>query len=418
VALVILCVAIVGGGVVAVAVERVAANADQPAMESADLPSARGRWGDIARRTRDRAETVARTTCRGAVRCIDRSGLAVGFARGALARTSVRAADSCRHATAVSGRVAGKAGARTGRTVRSVSVRAGRATGRASMRAGEATGQATAQAGRATAHAGTRAGRRAAGIARAGGAVLVATAAAIGASTVAALGAGKAHTAAFVRRATAGTRRTGARTAAGTAEAVRRGGGRATVATRRGTRRAAHATRRAATRLVPEPVVLPDDAEDRGARFPREPAAVTGVPAVGASKPAPPESVSPEPEPVASAPSPPALEPEPASSAPSPPALQPEPVAFEPEPATTASGPPAVEAAGQVPPGPIGLSTGHGRRPQERREQGQVVPLRPRATTRLKATGELLVLVAVLGLVVSSIIVALAVAGNQVLSGL
>ena len=63
---------------------------------------------------------------------------------------------------------------------------------------------------------------------------------------------------------------------------------------------------------------------------------------------------------------------------------------------------------------------GDGRRPPPRRrpEHGQVVPLRPRATTRLKATGELLVLVAVLGLVVSSIIVAVAVAGNQVLSGL
>jgi hypothetical protein len=77
-----------------------------------------------------------------------------------------------------------------------------------------------------------------------------------------------------------------------------------------------------------------------------------------------------------------------------------------------------VEAAEQVPPDPIGISTGDGRRPPHRGEQGQVVPLRPRATTRLKATGELLVLVAFLGLVVSGIIVALAVAGNQVLSGL
>jgi hypothetical protein len=76
-----------------------------------------------------------------------------------------------------------------------------------------------------------------------------------------------------------------------------------------------------------------------------------------------------------------------------------------------------VEAA---PAGPVGIvSTGDGRGPPQRRpEQGKVVPLRPRVTTRLKATGELLVLVAVLGLVVTSVIVALAVAGNQVLSGL
>jgi len=80
-------VAIVGGGVLAVTVEMLAASADQPATESADLPSARGRWGDIALRTRDRAETVARATSRRAVRCTDRSGLALGFARGAMART-------------------------------------------------------------------------------------------------------------------------------------------------------------------------------------------------------------------------------------------------------------------------------------------------------------------------------------------
>jgi hypothetical protein len=68
---------------------------------------------------------------------------------------------------------------------------------------------------------------------------------------------------------------------------------------------------------------------------------------------------------------------------------------------------------------PVARRTG-GRRARSRRRprQGQVVPLRPRATTRLKATGELLVLVTFLGLVASSIIVALAVAANQALSGL
>jgi hypothetical protein len=46
------------------------------------------------------------------------------------------------------------------------------------------------------------------------------------------------------------------------------------------------------------------------------------------------------------------------------------------------------------------------------------VPLRPPATTRLKAGGELLVLVTVLGVITSCILVALAVVANQVLSNL
>jgi hypothetical protein len=171
---------------------------------------------------------------------------------------------------------------------------------------------------------------------------------------------------------------------------------------------------------VPEPVALADDGEDRGGRLARKPAAVTAAPVAVAAQPAasPPEPARFEPMPVAVAPSPPAFEPEPAPTAPSPLAPAPEPVAFEPEPPTTAPGLPAAEAEERVPPGPIGTTTGDGRRPPRHREHGQVVPLRPRATTRLKATGELLVLLAVLGLVVSSIIVALAVAGNQVLSGL
>ncbi len=46
------------------------------------------------------------------------------------------------------------------------------------------------------------------------------------------------------------------------------------------------------------------------------------------------------------------------------------------------------------------------------------MPLRPPATTRLKAGGELLVLVTVLGVTASCIIVAIAVAANQALSSL
>ena len=344
----------------AVAVEMMAASADQPATESDDLPSAREWWRNLALGARDHIEAGVRAAGRGAMRYSDRSGVALGFAAGAMGRTSVQAARSGRDAATVAGRAAGQAGAQTGRTVRSASIRAGRATGRASMRAGEATGRATRRTGRASGEAGTRAARTAAAVARGGGAALVATAAKIEASTVAAVGAGKARTAALVHRASAATRRTGARTAGGTVRAVRRSGGQATVATRRGTRRAANATRRAATHLVPEPVALPDEAADRRATLEAEPVVV---------------GVSPEPAEAVAA--------------------------------------PASRTTGVV-------SSGDGRRPPPRRlpQQGQVVPLRPRATARLKASGELLVLVAVLGLVVSGIIVAVAVVGNQVLSGL
>ena len=340
----------------AVAVEMMAASADQPATESDDLPSAREWWRNLALGARDHIEAGVRAAGRGAMRYSDRSGVALGFAAGAMGRTSVQAARSGRDAATVAGRAAGQAGAQTGRTVRSASIRAGRATGRASMRAGEATGRATRRTGRASGEAGTRAARTAAAVARGGGAALVATAAKIEASTVAAVGAGKTRTAALVHRASAATRRT----AGGTVRAVRRSGGQATVATRRGTRRAANATRRAATHLVPEPVTLPDEAADRRARLEAEPVVV---------------GVSPEPAEAVAA--------------------------------------PASRTTGVV-------SSGDGRRPPPRRlpQQGQVVPLRPRATARLKASGELLVLVAVLGLVVSGIIVAVAVVGNQVLSGL
>jgi hypothetical protein len=191
---------------------------------------------------------------------------------------------------------------------------------------------------------------------------------------------------------------------------------------------------------VPEPVALPDEADDRGARFAPEPAAVAAIPAAVAAKPAAfePEPANIEPEPVAVAANPAAFEPEPAPSAAIP--LAANPAAFEPEPAPSAAipleaepaafesepAPPtaipattdAVDAAAAGPVGVVSPGDGRGPPPQRRLEQGQVVPLRPRATTRLRATGELLVLVAFLGLVVSGIIVALAVAGNQVLNGL
>jgi hypothetical protein len=46
------------------------------------------------------------------------------------------------------------------------------------------------------------------------------------------------------------------------------------------------------------------------------------------------------------------------------------------------------------------------------------VPLRPPATTRLKAGGELLVLVTVLGVIASCVLVAVAVVANEALSNL
>jgi hypothetical protein len=341
----------------AVAVEMLAASADQPATERDGLRSGPVPWSDIAAGARDRIGAGGRAAGRCAVRCGDRWGVAFGFAAGAMGRTSVQAARSGRHAATVAGRAAGHASAQTGQAVRTASIRAGRATGRASMRAGEATGRASMRAGRATGQAGTRTARGAGSVARAGGAALVATAAKIEASTVAAIGAGKARTAAFVRRASATTHRTGSRTASGTARAIRRGGGRATVATRRGTRRAARATRRAATHLVPDPVALHDDAPGPQARP-------------------------------------------------------------EPEPATVAASSLPAQAIDAAPRATAVVSPGDEPSPIRRPRQGQVVPLQPRATTRLKATGELLVLVAFLGIAVSSIIVAIVVAANQVLSGL
>jgi hypothetical protein len=56
--------------------------------------------------------------------------------------------------------------------------------------------------------------------------------------------------------------------------------------------------------------------------------------------------------------------------------------------------------------------------PLRGRPPGEVVPLRPPATTRLKAGSELLVLVTVLGVITSCILVALAVVANEALSSL
>jgi hypothetical protein len=129
--------------------------------------------------------------------------------------------------------------------------------------------------------------------------------------------------------------------------------------------------------------------------------------------------------PAAVAATPVAFEPQPASAAANAAAFEPEPAAFVPHPASvppdteTAEAAQAVEAAAVArPAGLVPPDDGWDAAPHRRLEQGQVVPLRPRMMTRLKATGELLVLVAFLGLVVTSIVVALAVAGNQVLSGL
>ena len=116
-----------------------------------------------------------------------------------------------------------------------------------------------------------------------------------------------------------------------------------------------------------------------------------------------------------------AFEPEPAPSTALPRAFEAEPAAFVCAPPPSTAHPPTTFGVAAAAAGPVGVVSpddGRGPPPQRRLEQGQVVPLRPRATTRLRATGELLVLVAFIGLVVSGIIVALAVAGNQVLSGL
>lgn len=259
--------------------------------------------------------------------------------------------------------------ARSGRHAAAVAGRAagqagagtGRAVGGAGVRAGHATGRAGMRAGEATARASLRTGRAAgqasARAARTAGAIARrgGTAVAVTASRI------EASTLAVIG---AGTVRTAAFAR------------RASVATRRSGVRAAGgtaaATRRAAAHLVPDPValpdqavegVLPDQAVEGDAGAEHEPVTVGVAPASA------PTTVS----------------------------------------TMTTTAPESGLAAPQD----------DGWRPlRQRPERGQVVPLRPRATTRLKATGELLVLVAVLGLVVSSVIVALAVAANYALSGL
>jgi hypothetical protein len=245
--------------------------------------------------------------------------------------------------------------------------------------------------------------------ARRHGSALAISMAQLEAATLAVIGLGTAQTAAFTCRTAAVTGRAGIRAADGLGRSVRRGSGRATGATKRGTRRAAAATRRAATRLVPDPVVVAGDTAAGD-----EPAAVAAEATA-----APEERATTEADGLVVGPRPAGPDNRPRVGGPadaagrdSKPGDEAAAVGAQPVPwaaaTTTAERPaPAGGRPGGGPPGPL-------RRPRE----GHVVPLRPRITTRLKATAELLVLVMFLGLVASSIIVALAVGINQVLSRL
>jgi hypothetical protein len=65
VAVLILCVVMIGGGVLAVAVEMLAASSDQPATESDEPGSAWGPWRGIALGVRDGVMTAVRAATRG-----------------------------------------------------------------------------------------------------------------------------------------------------------------------------------------------------------------------------------------------------------------------------------------------------------------------------------------------------------------
>lgn len=411
----ILSVVILGACVLAVAVEMLASSGDQPATGSGELRSGWEPWRSIVLGARDRLVGAVRALRRWADPAARRVAAGVGVGVTVSGRASVRAA----RATRVAG------------------ARAGRATGRASVRAGRATGVAAQRGG----------SRVAAAVARAE------------TSALAAIALGTARTAAYTQRSVEATGRGVARTAGGTAGVVRRMWVWAAGATTRGAQRTAEATKRAARRLTPEPVALPgsaDAAADRpnrpgpaaggprplaGANTPTAApldAAVGGAPASTVEKSEPAERVSARsgrPLAPGSAASTDASEPAdqvqrvaagvrfvPAGAAataaepleqtePTMSTVPAEPAAVGARPAPSAGAPASAEhVAGN---GAAGPRTRY-RRPR----QGQVVPLRPRITTRLKATGELVVLVMFLGLVTSGIIVALAVAANQVLEGL
>lgn len=398
----------------AVAVEMLAGSGDQPATGSGELRSGWEPWRSIVLGARDRLVAAVRALRRRAEPAARRVAAGVGVGVTVSGRVSVRAA----RATRVAG------------------TRAGRATGRASVRAGRATG----------------------GAAQRGGSRVAAAMAQAETSTLAVVALGTARTAAYTRWGVEATGRAVARTAGGTAGAVRRMWVWAAGATTRGAQRTAMVTKRAARRLTPEPVPLrgsADAAADRpngpglaaGAPDPRAgantltatplEAAVGGAPASTVEKAEPAEPVSAGgglPRTPGSAASADPSDPDDlvervavgARFVPTEAAATTEPLERTELPEWTVPVEPATVGARPVPSEGAPASAEHvagtgaaGPRTRHRRpRQGQVVPLRPRITTRLKATGELVVLVMFLGLVASSIIVALAVAANQALEGL
>jgi hypothetical protein len=432
----ILSVVILGACVLAVAVEMLASSGDQPATGGGELRSAWEPWRSIVLGARDRLVAAIRALGRGTERAARRLAAGIGVGAAISRRASVR----------------------TARATTVVAARVGRATGRTGARVGRSTGRTGARAGRATGVAAHR------GAARVAAAVAQAET-----STLAAVALGTARTAAYTRRGVGTTGRGLARTAGGTAGVVHRMWGRAAGATTRGAQRTAAVTKRAARRLAPEPVALPGPGDAAAGPAVAPPdgltaantltaAAVDVDKAASAGPPSTAESTvagsrarstggrepfrrsdatrsdtserrlaGPPPAAVPGARAEPnAAEAEPTEDAERIPAAQLAPTGA----ATTASEPVERVAVGAkfvpttaVPAPAERVAAGNGAvgprtRRRRRPRQGQVVPLRPRITTRLKATGELVVLVTFLGLVASSIIVALAVAANQALEGL
>lgn len=443
----LLSVVVLGTCVVAVAVETMSGTGDQPATGSGELPSAWEPWRSIVLGARDGVVRAARTAGRGAASAARLTSAAtarrLGASAKALRRGGALAGAHARRAraAAVPGtRAAGRGGRRAARFAATLAQAATRAAGRTARRTAAAANRAVVRAAAGAAHAGTASARS---LVRGGDAAWRGIRWAAGAGVLGVINAGDA-TGRRVAHA-AGTAKRGVLRASG---AAGRGAGRADGASARGSARVggaasvqagnAAATVRDTVRR-PERAIPPSSSAERLAVLAAgagDTAVMTREPSASAPPPTevPPRVVPLDPAPdgampamaqsaagaIADAPDPTPHRTAGSARVPDGPAASPEPRWPEP--------PDQGNAPTEPPPRPQG--NGNGSRPAAAdpaparslaprgRLPGQVVPLRPPATTRLKAGGELLVLVTVLGVITSCILVALAVVANQVLSNL
>ena len=441
----LLSVVVLGACVVAVAVETMSGTGHQPATGSGELPSAWEPWRSIVLGARDRVVRAARTAGRGTASAARLTSAAAARhlqasaevlqRGGALAAAHARRA---RAATAPGTRAARRGSRRAARFTATLAHTATRSAGRHTRRTAAAANRGVVRAGAGAAHVATASARS---LARGGDAAWRGIRWAAGAGALGLIRAGDATG----RRATlaAGTARRGLLRASGAAgRAARRAGG----ASSRGTDRvggvASVQTGTAAapardTVRRPERATQPSSTAERLAVS----AARDGDTAVMTMEPlpsAPPRTEVPpraapfDPGPdgamptmarsaaraIADAPDPTPGRGPGSARVPDGPAAWPQPHRPEPpDPGSALTGPPPRPQGNGSRPAANGSAPARSLPPRGR-PPGQVVPLRPPATTRLKAGGELLVLVTVLGVIASCVLVAVAVVANEALSNL